>query len=390
VSGEDQREHLKELAETFCEETDAELDCGLYYAKRMFRLPGAEHAKTGLQKVEIQPEWSHTQIVREASQAAPEVHGTYADLLQDVFVSQELTVSSTQSPLDDPLSLFRALDSEKTVLEFASDEPVVETPLIESDECPDHPAAIKRWAQYNAKEFSPYALATGNPRSIAVLRVTGGAFARRRKHDGATMIPAWFYGAIGCNGAYTKEQKHAPLQLSARDYRKWDFQPGETVVIIGGKSGNSRLLDVDHHQARVVGNVLCGDDGDRDEALDYLEAEGYDTGSAGSTTAHESTTTTKDVSTTTDAGHIWSARENRQSKAEQLQRQAEQDGIQTLTHPERIKVACRHLRYGWEPAWDWFQEQFGSAFKPQVTWQQLRSIVASYDEYGHVEVPPQP
>ncbi|WP_458188961.1 hypothetical protein [Haladaptatus sp. NG-WS-4] len=31
VSGEDQREQLKEQAETFCEETGAELDCGLYY-----------------------------------------------------------------------------------------------------------------------------------------------------------------------------------------------------------------------------------------------------------------------------------------------------------------------------------------------------------------------
>ena len=40
VSGEDQRERLRELAETFCTNKGAELDCGLYYSKRLFRLPG--------------------------------------------------------------------------------------------------------------------------------------------------------------------------------------------------------------------------------------------------------------------------------------------------------------------------------------------------------------
>ena len=77
VAGEDQRERLKERAETFCEETGAELDCGLYYAKRMFRLPGVEHAKTGLRKVEIQSEWDHTRIIRESEEANAVIPESY-------------------------------------------------------------------------------------------------------------------------------------------------------------------------------------------------------------------------------------------------------------------------------------------------------------------------
>lgn len=243
VAGEDQRERLRELAETFCAEKGAELDCGLYHAKRMFRLPGVKHAETGLRKVEIEPEWDETRIFREANETNPDVPLSYEVVLRRVFATQpSLTVESPQTTLDPPYDLFRVLDSEKTVLELETDERDIETPLIEREQCPDEVAAVPRWAQYNAKEFSPYAFAEDNARSVAAVRLKDGAFCRSDRRGGATMIPAWFYGAVGANGEFTKDQEHAPLQLSKRDYKTWSFQPNDTVVIIGGQSRSSKIL----------------------------------------------------------------------------------------------------------------------------------------------------
>lgn len=388
VSGESQREQLKELAKTFCTEKGAELDCGLYSAKRMFRLPGVEHQKTGTPKLELDGEWNNAQLSRKIKGSSPNPPSSYIEVLQHVFVSQEtLSGNAGQPSLDSPFELFRSLDSDKTVLDLGPDKLDIETPLIEQERYPENAADEVKWLQYNAKEFSPYAFAEGNPRSVAALQIKGGAFGRENRRSGTTMVPAYFYGATGCNGEFTKEQEHAPLQLSRDDYNKWDFQPGDTAVIIGGQSRRSRILDVDSWQACVTGHALTGEDGNRNAAQDYLESEGYDTGSAGSTTA-----TSKSNQSPTEVTRIWSARENPQTEAETLQQQAEQEGIATLTHNERIKVACRHLRYGWKPAWDWFNEQFGSEFKPHITYKFFKSIVEEdqFPEYDDIEPPEEP
>ncbi|RLM88219.1 hypothetical protein D3D01_21880 [Haloarcula sp. Atlit-7R] len=387
VSGENQRERLKELAETFCTETGAELDCGLYYAKRMFRLPGVEHAKTGLQKVKIEPEWNHERIFREADSATTEVPDSYADVLQQVFVSQEsLTVNSLKSPLDDPLALFRVLDGDKTVLEIESDNQEIETPLIEQEQYPDNTVDAIKWLQYNAKEFSPYALA-GNGRSVAVVRVKGGAFARKDVRNGTALVPVYFYGAQGCAGEeFTKADEHAPLQLSKRDYKKWDYKAGDNVVIIGGQSRNSRIFRIEPQQAAVVGHTLTDDDPGRQAALDYLQSQGYDVGKAG-TSGNTSTSKT----TGSEIGHN-SALSMRGSQTEvaALQEQAEQGDIETLSHMEKWRVACRLLKWGWEPAWEWFKKQFGANFKPEITREQFESIIQTFPEdYDHIKVPPQ-
>jgi hypothetical protein len=387
VSGPDERERLKQLAETFCTETDANLDCGLYSAKRMFRLPGVKHASTDLRKVEIRPEWGKDRIIRESSTTSPSIPDSYASVLQRVFLShEELLEDSAECSPTKPRNLFRVLDSDRTVLDLSSPDTAVATPLIEQEECPEEQSQVPLWSQYNAKEFSPYAHADDNPRSVASLRVKRGAFARRGRRSSATMVPAWFYGAVGCNGEYKKKREHAPLQLSDRDYSKRNFQPGDTLVILGGRSRHSRIIEVGPWEARVVGHALTGEDGSRAAALAALNEWGYDVGSAGSTAE----STTGQAVPTADTGEIWPARESPQTEAEALQRQAEQVGIQTLSHDERIQVACRHLRHGWQPTWEWFREQFGSEFKPEVTWRQLQSIVNSFQEYSHVEVPPRP
>ncbi len=388
VHGEEQRERLKEQAEEFCEETDAKLDIGLYSAKRMFRLPGVIHQSSTLPKVEIQPEWEHSRIISESTTANAELPSSYAEVLRDVFAFQgKVTKETAQSPKDEPHARIHPhLDIHAAVLELDLDESAVETPLIEG-EYPESDADVPEWAMYNEQEFSPYAHGAGNPRSIAALRVKRGAFAKRNKRNGATMVPAYFYGAIGCNGEFTKEQVHAPLQLSKQDYKKWDATPGDSVVIIGGQSRNSLIHRMEEWDARVVGHALTGEEASRDTALDCLSDAGFHVGSAGTATNSSSSTGGK---STDERKHIWPARSNWQSPAEELQYRAEHEGIDTLTHTERARVAGRHLVRGWRPTWEWFKKQYGTDFKPEVTWNNLRNIVEHYDEYDHVDVPEKP
>ncbi|WP_228371028.1 MULTISPECIES: hypothetical protein [unclassified Natrinema] len=396
VNGEEQRERLKGRAETFCEETGAELDVGLYHRKRLFRLPSVTHESSTLPKVQIEPEWEHDRIISEAASVSTELPASYAEVLRDVFVHRGgVTTPTAQSPTVEPhAEIHPHLDLDAAVLELECDEREIETPSIERvDEYPDDPADVPEWSMYNTQEFSPYAHASGNPRSVAVIRVKGGAFAREEKRGGATMIPAYFYGAVGCNGEFTKQDVHAPLQLSKKDYRKWDYEHGEKVVLIGGKSGNSRIFSVSSWEATEVGHALTSEEGGRDTALDYLSEQGYNVGASGSTVSRsKGTTALRSATPNGEPRTIWPARENPQTTAEALQRKAEQDGIVTLSHNERIRVACRHLQYGWQPTWEWFKEQYGSAFKPEVTWWFLKGIVEDPDfvEYDHVDIPPKP
>ncbi len=381
VSGEQQREQLKQEAEVFCDKTGAELDCGLYYRKRLFRLPGVKHEKTGLRKVEIEPEWGRNRIFREANTALSQVPGTYEEVLREIFVRDSLTVEPVKPTAYTAHDLFRILDSDKTKLEFPTGSK--ETPLIEQEQYPDKSKQALEWLQYNAKEFSPYANATGNPRSVAAIKVKGGAFARKNTRNGATMIPAYFYGAIGCDGQFMKNQEHAPLQLSKRDYQKWKCEIGDNVVIIGGGSRNSRIIPVDSWTVTVVGHALTGENASREAALDYLEGEGYDIGKQGSSTPVRTS-----VSTGRGEHNSTRPKEAHQTEAALLQKQAEEEGIETLTHEERFCVACRLLWFGWGPAWEWFKQQFGANFKPDVTRSQFLGILKTYSEdYSHVEPP---
>lgn len=393
VSGEDNREQLKELAESFCEEAGADLDLGLYSRKRLFRLPGVEHEKSGLSKVEIEPMWEKDRIFRESYESSPDLPATYSAVLRRVFASHaSLTRQSAQPSADEPHGLFRVLDPEKTVLEFDTEEREIETPLIEQREYPSNSADAPEWLMYNAKEFSPYAHAHGNPRSVAVVEVKGGAFARKGTRNGAPMVPAWFIGAIGCDGSFTKEAEHAPLQLSEgdrKDFEKWSkggYQKGDYVVVVGGQSRSSVIFSVTRIEALQAGYRLISTEGSRKDALDYLSSQGYDVGASGST----GTIASREGASTT-AATIYPAREN-QGGAEALQRKAEREGIGTLSHNERIRVACRLLRYGWEPTWEWFEERFGSSFKPKVTHRFLKGIAeeSTFQEYNHIDVPDSP
>jgi len=243
VTSERGRERFKERATQLSDEAGAEFDLGIYSRKRQFRLPGVPHQKTGFPKVEVKPEWEHDRIVQEAASSTPERPAAYAEVLSNVFgPSRRQTGGNARPTESDAPALLQKLGGDEAVLSLDDAGREVDCPLIEQEQHPADPADVPKWAQYNCHEFSPYAHASGNARSVAVVKVKGGAFARKETRGEAAMVPAYFYGARGCNSEFTKADKHAPLQLSDRDFEKWDYRDGDHVVIIGGQSRNSRIF----------------------------------------------------------------------------------------------------------------------------------------------------
>lgn len=366
---------IRRRAERFCEETGAELDTGIYKSKQQFRLPGATHRKSAgeFQKVRIDSSWENDRIIRTAGKNH-EYPESYLDMIETTFSPQ--------------------VDGQEFALTLDAPEDDIETPLIEQREYPENAYDVPEWSMYNAKEFSPYAHAGRNPRSLAVVEVKGGVFVQEDRRSRAPMVPVRFIAAVGCDESFTKEAEHGPLQLSegtGRDYEKWvngEYRTGDYVVIHGGQSRSSIIHSVTKIEALKTGFHLSRKSGGRGAARKYLSDQGYEVGASGS----KKTTTSSGGTSTSESKEIWPARKNSGNPAEDLQRKAELNDIESLTHSERISVACRHLLQGWQPTWDWFKEQYGSDFKPDVTWEFLREIVEEpeFNEYEDVDVPDKP
>jgi len=378
-------ERFKNTAAAFCEEQGAEFDVGIYSRKRQFRLPGVSHQKTGLPKIPIDPNWGHEAIIRKASTQSSTIPQTYSSVLKDVFAEKVLEDEEAPLTVDE---FIRAYGGSDSLLSPSSTNTDIRVPLIEKGSLPDSDSERAQWNAYNAKEFSPYARAKDGERSVAVIEVKGGAFQREEVGTTRILIPAYFYAAQGCLGTeFTKYKEHAPLQLSQPDFDKWEFEAGENVVVIGGASRKSRLFSVSAETVEKAEERLHPERDNRSEMLAFLEEQGYDIGSGGTTTA----TTTADRGRSRQYEQVLPANDP-QTEAAEFQRQAEQEGIQQLSHDERWRAACRLLdKYSWDPVWRWFQDQFGDEFKPEVTWRQLKSVVDTYpQDYTHIEVPPAP
>ena len=152
-----------------------------------------------------------------------------------------------------------------------------------------------------------------------------------------------------------------------------------------GKAGIPEFWTLAHLEAAIIGYLLTGEHGSHQAALDFLESRGYDVGSAGR--SHNATSSSEQAGMSARREHIPTV-ESPTTEAGELQRKAEQEGVETLGHMERWRVACRLLKRGWNPAWEWFKEQFGAGFKSDITQKQFQSILNAYpDDYEHVEVP---
>lgn len=373
AQGEDEREWVKVQAAMYSDKTGAALDLGIYSRKRQFRLPGVTHQKTGRRKVGIDPAWSRDQIevASEDSEAQPD---TFAGLIADTF-----TLPQPRGDSAGRTEWFARIvaNGRLTIPEKAA------PPLIEQQAAPDDPVELAIWESYNRKEFSPYANAHDGTRSVAVLRVLGGAFARKSTRNGATLVPAYFYGAESCNGAFTKHGCYAPLQLSDRDYPKWNYLKGDYVVIIGGSSRNSRIIPLPQEQAQACGRIVQTDG--REAALGYLSQQGHDVGRAGRCPSQ----TTKSASPKKRVPR----KKKSNSRAAQIVKQIEAGDIEVdADHYDRLTVANHLMKTrGWNGAWRWFEQQYGERFDPGETWKHLASLVASYPkDFGHIIVPPRP
>lgn len=245
---------------------------------------------------------------------------------------------------------------------------------------PSDRGGLDEWYAYNRHEFSPYANAARGSRSVVVFRVLGDLFEKDTKHGRYQHVPALIYAGHGCTGTdYTKYHEYAPVQLSTIDAEKWDYDTGDTVVLIGGQSRSSRIFRIPEDHATVLAEThLHYETGDREEALAYLDAHGYDTGH-NPTRSHSATTKPE----RTSANEVWDS-----TTAAALERRAERDGINTLTHRERRRIAFRLLKRGWQYAWDWFEEQYGTDFDPTITHQQLADCIRAFpDDYDHITIP---
>lgn len=363
---------LKEQTTEFCERTDADLDASVYKKKQQFRLPGAVHQSNGgmFQKVQIDTDWERPEIISAAADdvVCPE---TYADVLNTLF-----------SPLE-------TSDLSELLLSSLVTEQSSETPSTLSSWPSRYlrPDTEQKHA-YNAPEFYPYP--TGDEhdgRSVASIRIVDEPFQRRAAGQNRTFVPCFFYGAHSCNGQkYTKDQHYAPLQLSKTDAKQWDYEAGENIVVIGGGSYRSITYKLAGETAERVGDLLDPEDGDRDDALDYLSDEGYDVGSAGPSQP-ESRASDQDKP---------AQNPEPKSRAAKLQKRAEQSSVEmSLTHNERRDVANRLLTIGgWDHAWQWFREQYESDFDPERTWQAFRSVIETHHDHDQnlaaITVPPRP
>ncbi|WP_049936604.1 hypothetical protein [Haloplanus natans] len=365
---------LKERTEQFCSETGADLDASVYKQKQQFRIPGADHHRNPpLQKAEIDPDWDHTEII---SAAATDVArpNTYAEILTRIFdldgtaTFSDLLLSSTASDSDSQTSPLTTWESR--VNRYDTDQRRAHT----------------------APEFYPYPTGDNHDgRSVASVRVENKPFQRRTAGGNRTFVPCYFYGAHSCNGReYTKDEHYAPLQLSKADATKWTYEPGETLVIIGGGNYQSLIHVVDEELAEHIGDLLDPDEGRRADALEALQDHGYDVGSAG---------TSRSTNAETGAqGHESPQEEtspDQKSEALRCKERAEQGDIEaSLSHGERRKVANRLLTlYGWDSAWNWFQEQYGEDFNPKRTWKGFKSIINTHsydDDLAEITVPPSP
>jgi len=366
MASEDALRRLRRETKEYNENATVTVDASNFTKKSLVRLPGAEHHDTGIRKAPVSPTSSDEKLQARIGQlvggVAPKGEGGisyYAGTHEIVRYS-----------LSKELGLIKEIP----------------TPIIEQQDRPVGTGNVERWKQYNRHPFCPYANAGNQRRSVVVAQVKGTPFCRKTTVNGIekrrTYVPTYIYGAVSCDGEYTVWQENAPIQLSPRDYEKWEYEPGDTIVLLAGNSGSSRILELENRFFRelTVSHLLHdskwnseGKDG-RKEALNELRKFGYEVGSAGKNgPKRENKTNNRDF---------------RPTDAYRLQGRAEQDGVESLSHSERVTLANRLLRSrGWNGADEWFQEQYGERYDREVTHRHLRSVL-NKDEYDDLPSPP--
>lgn len=351
---------IRNKVEAFNEESDALIDPSNYSRKSLFRLPGAKHHNTGIRKLSVALDSSDEQLQKEIARA---VAGRR---------EEELVLPSTEIG-----DFLRFCVSQP--LELGQSVPV---PVVEQEEQPTMEANRARWKQYNRHPFSPYANTGNERRSVVVAQVKGNPYCRDTEAGGdirqGIFVPAYIYGAVSADGEYLMWRENGRIRLSKIDYGKWNSGRGDTIVLLGGQSRGSRIIELDDSMEREwLMDLLVHDskrvDNDSDgrrEVIDTLRMFGYDVGSAGKNGPYRH-----------QSGWSGGGGERSSSRASQLQKQAERNDVEILTHREQLHVTNRLLALrGWNGADEWFREQYGDNYDREITHKHLRSVVEKYDD----------
>lgn len=339
---------LKETIEEFCQDEGADLDTSIYDPKSQFRLIGTNHRKTDLYKVEVPANADRIEAFRRAQDASElSLPHSIPKGRDDNLVAG----NGDRSPLPEKYEsrlLWEYLNENNLDIDWDPD--------VDLDE------------SYTNRYFSPYANTEDGERSICVFEPVGGPYMVIESRE--IYVPSYIYAATGADGEYTIRQRKAPVLLSKRDYDKWQYEPGDQVVIIGGQSRNSRIFTVDKYDAEAAARTLSLDTDKRDDALHWLKIQEYDIGSSGMHGTRRSGGTSQNE----ELRQI-------QSEIERGERKSRRDEV--------FRISCSLLQIGgWKQAWKFNKEAWGEDFDPEITHDVLSDIVERYpDDYGHIEIP---
>ena len=346
------REAIKALSEEF----EHDIDSQIYSRKRQFRLPGAKHVQTGFRKIPIEIGWNHDEIIRHAAQTELQAPDTFEEVLRNTFGRG--IVETPDRYLWKPQS-----DCESHI-EPGLNDWEQHTFNMDSN-------TFQKWKSHYGSVVSPYANSGGGKRSLLIADVLDGAFTEKRESyfEGREkqidrLLPCYIWRFWGCDREYTTEIDSRPVKISKEDYQKiadLGIEPGDKIALIGGQSRSSRIFKLDEAEFWPVAGVE-----ERKEAIETLECFSYDTGESSSV----------------DPTHRFkkSKSENKDTQAYQIQRKAERNGIETLTHDERRIALLRLLSAnGISGTRDWFKEQYGEDYDPDLTNRHIKSACDRFE-----------
>jgi hypothetical protein len=359
LPGEGGREWLKREAKEFNQETGAELDTSIYSPKGQFRLSGAEHRKTGLYKVNVTPLlYENSPISREK-----------------VFPKSTSSSDEKACPFPVVPSLERRLihyvvgDDDRSPLPNEFQSRVLNKYI---SEIPDTEGVGSVCSEeiYNTA-FSPYAkVGEDNDRSVCLLKQTGELIESGGRH----YVEAYVFQARGGDESFRRYNHDGWVMLSEKDARKWNFEEDDVIVIIGGRSRSSRLIELTDDDIAVdLVELYLNEDG-KEDALNALQHLEYDIGESGLN------------------GQYSASGSQSSSEAAALKHKVESGHIHHDNHDVLIKISCHNLRRGgWGEAWEWVKQVFGDDFDPEVTHGYLSTLVESYPaSYSEVQIPEPP
>lgn len=226
---------IKKEAQEFNQIQNAELDTGIYTSKRQFRLIGAEHQETGLYKISVPSDSDRDQLIKLG--------------LQDPNLDIPHSLPSNGAGNN-----LVAGNSSRRALPDKYESRLLSKYIKDAGSQIDEKSVAHLDGSYTNRYFSPYAKTEDGERSVCVFEPVNSPFCWMETKE--IRVPSIIHGARGADGEYVIRNKKAPVILSKSDFRKFEYQSGEFVVIIGGQSRSSRIFTVDKFDKDLVATEL--------------------------------------------------------------------------------------------------------------------------------------